>query len=103
MLESIEIAKMQETLIKKAREYGKTFQKYNRESRKGQEWCARTCFHAKEYNVETVGADHVKFAIYEAIEGNMKNRCNALIRRTRVFIKYKGGLSFLPIIKIFIE
>ena len=72
--EARDIAKMQETLIKKDREYGRTFPKYNRESRKGQEWCARICFHAKEYNVETNAADKVKFAIYGAIEGNMKNR-----------------------------
>ena len=65
---------MQETLIKKEREYSRTFPKCNEESRKGQDWCARICFHAREYKVETVTAGHVKFAIYGAIEGNMKNR-----------------------------
>ena len=35
--EAKEIAKMQETLIKKEREYSRTFPKYNGESRKGQD------------------------------------------------------------------
>ena len=63
--EAKDIAKMQETLIKKEREYSRTFPKYNGESRKGQDWCARICFHAREYIVETVGADQLKFAIME--------------------------------------
>ena len=46
--EAKDIAKMQETVIKKEREYGRTFPKYNRESRKGKDWCARICFHARE-------------------------------------------------------
>ena len=43
------IAKGKETIIKKTREYVNTFPKYNGESRKGQEWCARICFHAQQY------------------------------------------------------
>ena len=68
------IAKGKETIIKKTREYVNTFPKYNGESRKGQEWCARICFHAQQYNVESIEADDVKFAIYGAVDGNMKNR-----------------------------
>ena len=68
------IAKSKETIIKKTREYVNTFPKYNGESRKGQEWCARICFHAKQYRVETIEADEVKFAIFGAVDGNMKNR-----------------------------
>ena len=68
------VAKGKETIIKKTREYVNTFPKYNGESRKGQEWCARICFHAKQYRVETIEADEVKFAIFGAVDGNMKNR-----------------------------
>ena len=68
------IAKGRETIIKKNREYVNTFPKYNGESRKGQEWCAQICFHAQQYNVETIEANDVKFAIYGAVDGNMKNR-----------------------------
>ena len=32
------LAKLKETLIKKTREYSKSFPKYNGESRKGQDW-----------------------------------------------------------------
>ena len=48
------LAKLKETLIKKSREYSKSFTKYTRESRKGQEWCAKICFHAREYRVDTL-------------------------------------------------
>ena len=58
---------MKETLIKKTREYSNTFPKYSRESKKGQEWCAKICYHAHKYSVETVGAREVKFAIFGAI------------------------------------
>ena len=46
------LAELKETLIKKTREYSKSFPKYNRESRKGQEWCAKICYHAKEYRMD---------------------------------------------------
>ena len=59
-----EIAKMKETLIKKTREYSITFPKYRGESRKVQEWCARICYHAQRYSVETVEAGEVKFVIF---------------------------------------
>ena len=42
------LAKRKETLIKKTREYSKSFPKYNGESRKGQEWCAEICYNATE-------------------------------------------------------
>ena len=69
-----EIAKMKETLIKKIREYSNTFPKYSGESKKGQEWCAKICYHAQKYSLETVGAGEVKFVIFGAIEDSMKNR-----------------------------
>ena len=68
------IAKAEETIIRKNREYVNTFPKFNGESRKGQEWCAQICFHAKQYRVETIPADEVKFAIFGSVEGKMKNR-----------------------------
>ena len=68
------IAKGRETIIKKTIEYVNTFPKYNGESRKGQKWCAQICFHAQQYNVEAIEANDVKFAIYGAVDGNMKNR-----------------------------
>ena len=67
-------AKARETKIRKTREYVNTFPTYNAESRKGQEWCAKICFHAQQYNVETIDAKEVKFAIYGAVDGSMKNR-----------------------------
>ena len=48
------IAKMKETIIRKTREYVNTFPKCRRESRKGEEWCAKICFHAQQYNVEMI-------------------------------------------------
>ena len=42
---------MKGTIIRKTREYVNTFPKYSGESRKGQEWCAKICFHAQQYNV----------------------------------------------------
>ena len=48
------LAKLRETMIKKTREYSKTFPKYKGESRKGQEWCAKICYHAREYRVDTI-------------------------------------------------
>ena len=68
------LAKLKETLIKKTREYSKSFPKYNGESRKEQEWCAQICYHAREYRVDTIGAEDVKFAIFGAIEDSMQKR-----------------------------
>ena len=68
------LAKARETIIRKTREYVNTFPKYRGESRKGQEWWAKICFHAQQYNVETIDANEVKFAIYGAVDGSMKNR-----------------------------
>ena len=48
------LAKLRETMIKKTRVYSKSFPKYNGESRKGQEWCAKICYHAREYRVDTI-------------------------------------------------
>ena len=41
--------KLKEMLIKKTREYSKSFPKHNRESRKGQELCTKICYHTREY------------------------------------------------------
>ena len=68
------LAKLKETLIKKTREYSKSFPKYNGESRKGQEWCAKICYHAREYRVYTIGAEDVKFALFGAIKDSMQKR-----------------------------
>ena len=68
------LAKLRETLIRKTREYSKSFPKYNGESRKGQEWCAKICYHAREYRVDTIGAEDVKFVIFGAIENSMQKR-----------------------------
>ena len=59
------VAKGKETIIKKTREYVNTFPKYNGDSRRGQEWCARICFHAKQYRVETIEADEVNLQFLE--------------------------------------
>ena len=63
MQDAERIAKMKKTIIRKTREYVNTFPKYNGESRKGQEWCAKICFLAQQYNVETIAANEVKFTI----------------------------------------
>ena len=44
MQDAERIDKMKETIIRKTREYANTFPKYNRESRKGQEWCTKSVF-----------------------------------------------------------
>ena len=46
--------RLKEMLIKKTREYSKSFTKYNGE----------ICYHAREYRVDTIGAEDVKFAIF---------------------------------------
>ena len=63
-------SKLRETLIKKSREYCKTFPKYNGDSKQGK----ATCYHVLNYKVEPVPAEDVKFAIYGAIEINLRNR-----------------------------
>ena len=72
--DAAKLAKLRETLIRKTREYSKSFSKYKGESRKGQEWCAKICYHAREYRVDTIGAEDVKFAIFGAIEDSMQKR-----------------------------
>ena len=68
------ISKLRETLIKKSREYCKTFPKCNGESKQGQAWCAAICYHVLDYNVETILAEDVKFTIYGAIEIGLRTR-----------------------------
>ena len=85
------IAKMKETIIRKNREYMNTFPKYNGESRKGQEWRVKICFHAQQYNVETTAANEVKFAIYGAVDGSMKNRILHLEPGTIGFINFTAA------------
>ena len=68
-----------------------TFPKYNRESRKGQEWCTGICFHSQQYNVETIDANEVKFVIYRAVDGSMKNRILHLEPGTIGFISFTAA------------
>ena len=60
-------------MIKKSREYCTSFPKYSGESKKGQAWCAKICYHARDYRADTITVEDVKFAIYGAIDDNMKN------------------------------
>ena len=64
---------------------------YNGESRKGQEWCVKICFHVQQYNVETIAANEVKFAIYRAVDGSMKNRILHLEPGTIGFINFTAA------------
>ena len=41
------LTKWREVLIKKSREYRKSFPKYNGDSKQGQTWCSCICYHAK--------------------------------------------------------
>ena len=68
------LAKLREILIKKIRAYSESFPKYSGESKKGQEWCAEICYHARKYRVDTIAPEDVKFAIFGALEGKMRNR-----------------------------
>ena len=57
------LAKLKETLIKKTREYSESFPKYN-----------KICNHAREYRVDTIEAEDVKFAIFGENENSIKKR-----------------------------
>ena len=61
-------------MIKKSRDYCTSFPKYNRNSKQGQTWCANICYHTVDYRVDSIAAEDVKFAIYGAIETNMRTR-----------------------------
>ena len=79
------LTKWREVLIKKNRDYLTSFPKYNGYSKKGQTWCANICYHARDYRVDTIAAEDVKFAIYGAIETTM---------RTRVLHLEPGNIGF---------
>ena len=68
------LTKLREVLIKKSREYCTSFPKYSVELKKGQAWCAIICYNARYYRADTIAAGVVKFAIYGAIDDNMKTR-----------------------------
>ena len=57
------LTKLREVLIKKSREYRTTFPKYSGESKKEQAWCAKICYHARDYRADTITVEDVKFAI----------------------------------------
>ena len=65
---------MREVLIKKTRAYSESFPMYSGQSKKGQEWCTEICYHARKYRVDTIAPEDVKFAIFGAVEGKMRNR-----------------------------
>ena len=75
--------------IKKSREYRKTFPKFKGDSKQGQAWCAAICYHALDYNVETVSAEDVKFMIYDAIEIGLGTRVLHLEAGTIGFNSFK--------------
>ena len=68
------ILKLREILIRKSREYCKTFPKFNRDTKQGQAWCAAICYHTLVYKLVTVAAKDVKLAIYGAIEIGLRTR-----------------------------
>ena len=51
------ILKFRETIIKKRREYHKGFPKFKGDSKQGKDWCLTICYHALDYNLETISAD----------------------------------------------
>ena len=61
-------------MIRKSREYCPFFPKYSGDSKQGQAWCANICYHSIDYKVETIAAEDEKFAIYGAIETNLRTR-----------------------------
>ena len=85
------LAKLREVLIKKTREYSDSFPKYNGESKKGQEWCGEICFHARKYRVDTIAPEDVKFAIFGAVQGKMRNRVLHLEPGTVGFDNYTAA------------
>ena len=58
------------------------------ESKKGQEWCAEICYHSRKYRVDT---EDVKFAIFGAVEGKMRNRIFHLEPGTIGFNSYTAA------------
>ena len=68
------MSKLSETMIRKSKEYRTTFPQYRGDLKQGKAWCAAICYHALDYKVETVAAADVKFAIYGAIEINLRAR-----------------------------
>ena len=59
------LTKLREVLIKKSREYRTTFPKYSGESKKEQAWCAKICYHARDYRADTITAEDVKLQFTE--------------------------------------
>ena len=68
------LTKLRETMIRKSRKYNMSFSKYNGDSQQGQAWCGNICYHAIDFKVETISAEDIKFAIYGAIETNLRTR-----------------------------
>ena len=68
------LTKLREMMIRKSREYLMLFLKYSGDWKQGKAWCANICYHAIDYNEETITAEDVKFAIYRAIETNLRTR-----------------------------
>ena len=85
------LAKLREILVKKTRVYSDSFPKYSGESKKGQEWCAEICYHARKYRVDTIAPEDVKFAIFGAVEGNMRNRILHIESETVGFNSYTAA------------
>ena len=65
---------LRETMIRKSREYRTLFPKYNGDSKQGQALCAAIFYHPMDYKVETISAEDVKFAIFGAIEIDLRTR-----------------------------
>ena len=85
------MAKLREILIKKTRENSKSFPKYSGESKKGQEWCAEICYHARKYRMDTIAPADIKLVIFVAVEGNMRNRILHLEPGTVGFNSYTAA------------
>ena len=85
------LAKLREVLIKKTRAYSESFPKYSGESKKGLEWCAEICYHARKYRVDKIAPEYIKFAIFGAVEGKMRNRILHLEPGTIGFISYTAA------------
>ena len=97
------LAKLREILIKKTRVYSDSFRKYSGESKKGQEWCTEICYHARKYRADTIAPEDVKFAIFGAVEGNMRNRILHLEPGTVGFNSYTAAEYLEKILGRFIN
>ena len=51
------LTKLKETMIRKSREYYMLFQKYNRDLKQGQVWCAHICYHTIDFKVKAISAE----------------------------------------------